>query len=111
MSTINDANVLDVLGELKRTNAMFTIHFTKKDGSSRILNGICNNTKEIKGTGTEKQTAQYKFQKHNLFQCYEVQITNAQKELDAEKVIGWKSICIDNITEIHAFGNVYTFGA
>ena len=100
----------NLLDEIYRTNRTFNISFVKQNGEPRIINGIARNYKQQKGTGTKAMTAKVRRANHNIFNCYEVQITKAEKRLAEQmhaepKVKGFKSIQIENIERI-VFGGV-----
>lgn len=103
----------DLLEKLSSTNRVFTVGFYKKNGEYRVINAIHKNLQVLKGTGTPAQSAAAKLQYHNLYTCYEVQLTNEEKKLInqhgyAPKQVGkYKSIAIDNIVELRAFGETY----
>jgi len=99
-----DVNTLyNLLNEMLNSNKVFTIHFVKKSGEPRIINGVAKNYRNVKGTGTPRMTASSKRARYNVFQCWEVQITKAERKLTEDlmlnpKTTGYKCIQIDNIT-------------
>jgi len=99
---INKNELHRLLYTIKSRNTFFTCRFTKKDGEKREINGIPFAYKHVKGTGSKKQSSYYVLNNYNLFQCYEVVITNTEKLLTElqntkNKIKGFKRIKIDNI--------------
>jgi len=112
----NSASVFNVhqcLDIMFQANRFFVIQFIELKGELREINGIAKNYKLVKGQGTKGQKTRYLNYKHKIFKCYEVNITKKEKELYlaqkeqfdlSPKVIGFKSIYIQNIKQIRCYG-------
>jgi hypothetical protein len=113
LSTAQDKQTLnDLLDKIRHSNRVFTTSFIKQNRELRQINGMCKVLKEIKGNGTAAMSAKSKRTNHNLFSCYEVQVTKVEKKLAADqneqpKTKGWKNIQIDNIKNVRFGGDDY----
>lgn len=107
--------IVNILGDIKAHNRIFTVRFIKKNKELREINAIPTVHKYVKGTGSEKQTAKYKFDVHGLFQCYELQITKQQQKLMEKqgiikpKIKGFKTFRVSSVKQIKVGKNIYKF--
>lgn len=108
------AELNSILDKLYQTNKVFTAEFTKVNGEYRIVNGTAKNYKQQAGTGTKAMSATEKRKNHDVFSCYENQITKKEKQLVESskgqiepKQKGFKSFKIKNLQVLRAFEKEY----
>ena len=90
-------NVQDLVATLDEgnANAFFTVEFTKKDGSHRVMNCRRGVKKHLKGG-----TLAYKPADYNLLSVWDVDAAKGGNN-------GYRMISVDSISRLSANGNTY----
>ena len=85
MNKIN--KVLEAMG-----NKIFTVTFTKKDGSTRVLNGRRGVRKGLNGVGMKYNPAE-----KGLITVYDL------------KVKDYRSVRVDTVTQVKSYNKIWNF--
>lgn len=94
---INQLQAKELLSNLKN-GTIYSVKFTKKDGTERLLNSIKGTKKGVKGVGLN-----YDPSSKNLIPVYDLQL----KRSGVEESKCWRSVNVSTLKEIHVEREVY----
>jgi hypothetical protein len=106
----------NLIDEIRWKNKVFTVNFMKKSGEPRQINAVARH--KVENVPGKRKSVLYsgksKLNLHNVLQVWELQITNVEKDIvlygnydPKPEERKFRSMCIENITEIYWAGKVY----
>lgn len=94
---INQLQAKELLNNLKN-GTIYSVKFTKKDGTERLLNSIKGTKKGVKGVGLN-----YDPSSKNLIPVYDLQL----KRNGVEESKCWRMVNTSTLKEVHVEKDVY----